>query len=254
MRKLIVLAIGAAILIAAQTRADDGAAVKELLGRAAKAIGGPEKAAKLNNVTFKGKGQVTEGGQTADMLFDISTQDFDRIRADITIIENGRTHQALLVITPDKIWAKDSDRNKVDELPKEITALVQQFYLAMRLPSIPAALSGSKSFQLGHGGETKVDDRPAVILRVSRKEHPDIDIYYDAKTGLPLKSETQIKGPNESEEKKYEFKFSEFKDVDGVKHYGKIKILRDGKDLFEMELSDAKLIEKFEAGTFDKPQ
>lgn len=254
MRRFIMLAAAAAIIIAVQARADDDAAVKELLGKATKAIGGPEKAAKLNNVTFKGKGQAMEGGETADASFDFSIQNFDRNRLDITVMANGRTDQTLLVMTADKIWVKNSNQNKVEELPKEIAPVIRQFYLAMRLPSNPAALSGRKEFQLGHGGETKVDNTPAVILRVSRKDHPDIDIYYDAKSGLPLKSETQIKGPNESEEKKYEFKFAEFKELDGVKYYGKIKIMRDGKNLFEMELSDGKLIEKFDANTFDKPQ
>jgi outer membrane lipoprotein-sorting protein len=248
------LAVGAMLIAAGQTRADDDPAVKELLGKAAKAIGGADKTAKLKNISFKGKGQVTEGGNTAELSFDFSIQEFDRVRAELKIMAGGQTHEGVMVMNSDNVFFKDADRNKVEELPKEVAPVVRQFYLAMRLPSNPAALSGSKEFQLGHGGEAKVDDTPAVILRVSRKDRPDIDIYYDTKTYLPLKAESQIKGPNESEEKKYEFKFSDFKEVDGVKHYGKIKIVRDGKDMIEMELSDAKFVDKFDAGTFAKPQ
>ncbi len=254
MRRFMMLAVGVTLIVAGQTRADDDSAVKELLGKATKAIGGAEKAAKLKNATFKGKGQITEGGNSAEMSIDLSIQEFDRVRAELKVTANGQTHEGVMVIRADHIWFKDAERNKVEESPKEVEPVIRQFFLALRLPSNPAALSGSKEFQLGHGGEAKVDDTPAVILRVSRKDRPDIDIYYDTKTYLPLKAESQIKGPNESEEKRYEFKFSDFKEVDGVKHYGKIKIVRDGKNLIEMELSDAKIVDKFDAGTFEKPQ
>jgi outer membrane lipoprotein-sorting protein len=248
------LAVGAALVAALQSRADDAAAVKELLDKAIKATGGADKTAKLASASLKGKGKVTEGGNTAEMSFDLSMQDFDRIRVELMVMEGGQSHGGVMVMSRDKVWFKDNDRNKVDELPGEIAPVVHQFYLAMRLASNPGALAGHKDLTLGHGGEGKVDEKTAAILRVSRKDRSDINIFYDTKSGLPLKAESQIKTPNESEEKKYEFQFSEFKEVDGVKHYSKIKILRDGKDMLEMELSDVKFGEKFEANTFEKPQ
>lgn len=253
MRKFALLAVCAAIAQAAQSRADD-AAVKELLDKAIKAIGGAEKAAGVNHATLKGKAKVMENGMTADMSFDMTMMDFDRLRIDLTVMAGGQNQQGTMIMNGDKLWFKDTVRNKVEEPPPGVQPVIQQFFLAMRMSGNLAKLSGQKGVELSHGGEGKVNDTPAAILRVARKEKSDINIFFDAKTGLPLKSESQIKDPEAAEEKKYEFLFSDFKEFDGVKLFGKIKIVRDGKDLVELELSDYKLGEKIEANAFDKPQ
>jgi len=163
-------------------------------------------------------------------------------------------HDALMVMNGDKMWLKDSQRNKVEEAPKEVQSAIRQFFLAIRMTGNLAKLAGQKDLELTHGGEGKVNDTPAAILRISRKERPDINIFFDTKTGLPLKSESQIKDPEGAEEKKYEFLFSDFKDVNGTKIFGKISVQRDGKELVEMELSEFKFGEKHEASQFEKPQ
>jgi outer membrane lipoprotein-sorting protein len=252
-RKFALLAACAAVALATQSRADD-AAVKELLDKAVKAIGGTEKAAGINQATLKGKAKATENGMTLEFTFDLSMQDFDRIRIDINAMVGGRTEQALMILNGDKMWMKDANRNKVEEAPKEIQQVIQQFFLAIRMSGNLAKLAGQKDVELTHGGEGKVNDTSAAILRISRKERPDINIFFDTKTGLPLKSESQIKDPDGAEEKKYEFHFSDFKEMNGAKLFGKIKVQRDGKDLVEMELNEFKFGEKFEANNFDKPQ
>src|SRR5262249_44433365 len=107
--------------------------------------------------------------------------------------------------------------------------------------------------KLAAGGESKVNDIDAAILRISPKDQADINLYFDKKTGLPLKAETRLKEPNGGMEANFEFYFSDFKDVDGVKFFGKFKFVREGKDLAEVELSDFKVDQKFEAATFEKP-
>jgi hypothetical protein len=252
-RKFALLAVCAAIAQAAPSRADD-AAVKELLDKAVKAIGGAEKAAGVNHATVKGKAKVTENGITVDFTFDLSMMDFDRIRMDLAIMAGGQNQQGTMVMNGDKLWFKDTVRNKVEEAPAAVQPVIQQFFLAIRMTGNLAKLKGQKGVELSHGGEGNVNDTPAAILRIARKERSDINIFFDAKTGLPLKSESQIKDPEGAEEKKYEFLFSDFKEFDGVKLFGKVKIMREGKDLVELELSDYKLGEKLEANTFDKPQ
>ncbi len=254
MRKFAMLAVCAALALAAKSQADDSTAVKELLDKAVNAIGGADKAAGINVATIKGKAKATEGGMSIEFSFDLTMQEFDRLRMDITVMVGGQMQQALIVMNGDKMWLKDSQRNKVEEAPKEIQSVMQQFFLAIRMSGNLAKLVGQKDVELTHGGEGKVNDTPAAILRISRKQRPDISIFFDTKTGLPLKSESQIKDPDGAEEKKYEFLFSDFKDVNGTKIFGKIGVHRDGKELVEMELSEFKFGEKLEANTFDKPQ
>jgi len=47
-----------------------------------------------------------------------------------------------------------------------------------------------KAYTLAPIGEVKVEDRPALGLRVSRKGNRDINLYFDKKTYLRVKTNT----------------------------------------------------------------
>ena len=252
MRILGVFSVGLAFALAGVVRADD-AAVKELLDQAIKAAGGADKAASLNSASVKTKAKISMGGMDVELTGDLSLHGHERIRFDMTVSLGGMVNRALMVVNGDKMWGKDSNNNKVEEAPKEVVPVIQQVFASLRMPGNPAALLANKDVKLAHGGEAKVNDVAVSILRVSRKDRPDINIYFDKKTGLAVKCETQIKEPDGGEEKAYQFHFSEFKEVNGVKHFGRVKIVRDGMDVVEVELSEFKFGEKFEANAFDKP-
>jgi hypothetical protein len=250
MRSLVIASLA---LFMSPIRADDKSAVEELLDKAMKAHGGAGNAAKLDEISFKGKAKVAEGGMGVEFSFEASMSKLDRARLALTINAGGQNNMATLVVNGAKMWARDSVRDKTEEAPAEVVTLMQSVFLALRAAATPASLGANKDLQFSHGGEAKVGGVDAVVLRIGRKDQPDIAMYYDKKTGLPLKSEVQLKEPNQAMEKQYAFQFNDFKEVDGVKHFGRIKISRDGKDEIEIELSDFKVGEKFEANTFDKP-
>jgi hypothetical protein len=231
-------------------RADDQA-VKALLDKAAKAQGGANNVAMLAELSLKCKGQLTENGNNIEMAFDLSVRQFDHVRMEMSVNEGGKLHRGIIVFAGDKGWFRDLDRDKVEDAPAEARSVIQSILFAIRSASSPVLLGTNKSVELAHGGESKVDDAAVEVLRISRKDQPDITLYIDKKSGLPLKSETQIKTPG-GEDKNFTFRFTDFKDFDGVKHFTKIKV-NDGKMDVELELSDLKPSAKFEANTFDKP-
>ena len=47
--------------------------------------------------------------------------------------------------------------------------------------------------------------------------------------------------------------FTDYKDVNGKKRFGKMKIVRDGKTMMESTLTDQKTPEKLDAKLFEKP-
>lgn len=233
-------------------RADDAVVVKELLDKAMKAQGGADKAAQLGDLFLKGKGKIMEGGMNGEMSFELSMRGLDHVRAELDMNVGGMANKATLVITPDKIWARDSVRDKTEEIPAEVRPAMLSFLIAIRSPGMPGALGTLKDLTMTHGGEAKVDDTPVDVLRISRKDRPDVTIYFDKKTGHPIKSESLIKGPGE-EEKTFTFLFSDFREAGGVKHFHKVKILQEGVELAEIEFSELKPGAKFEASTFEKP-
>src|SRR5262249_9683383 len=161
----------------------------------------------------KGKSSITEGGNTISIAFDLLMQGLDKARMELEI---NSMFPLTLALNGDKSWRYDPKQNKTEDAKKEEVDLVRQFVMTLRAAASPASISGS-DLQLASGGEAKVNDSDAVILRISQKERPEINLYYDKKTGLPLKAETRLKTPNGGMEANFEFFFSDFKDVEGVK-------------------------------------
>jgi outer membrane lipoprotein-sorting protein len=238
-----------ALAVVAPLRADDAA--KALLDKAIKAQGGAEAAAKLTDIGLKAKGQVMEGNMTVEMSFDMSISAFDRVRMGLSINEGGRTHRGMMVLNGDKAHFKDADTNREENPPPEVVPTIQSVVLAVRAPGTPAALLAAKNLTLTHGGEAKVDDTAAEVLRISRKDRPDVTLYFDKKTHLPLKAETSFKeGANDVA---LVFTYSDFKEFGGVKHFTKVKMTASDKITMDLELTELKLGVKFEANTFEKP-
>lgn len=232
-------------------RADDQAA-KELIDKVVKAYGGADQTKKLEAIALKGKATASEGGMDISFNFDASIEGLDKIKLDAEITAAGQTMRIVMVVNGDKGWAYNAAQNKTEDAPKGAVPMMRQFLTALRGPGNPLALV-HKDIQLSHGGEAKINDTDAVILRVTRKDFNEVIMYFDKKTGLPLKSETKIKEPSQDEERTYEFHYSDFKKVDGVQHPHRVKIVQAGKDLAEIEFSEIKVDQKFEASTFDKP-
>jgi hypothetical protein len=101
--------------------------------------------------------------------------------------------------------------------------------------------------------EKKVGDRPAVGVGVAHEGHKDIFLYFDKETGMLVKSERQAKDPMGGEEYKQETRYSNFKEVDGVKRPFKLSILRNGEKYIEAEVTEYETLNKLDDSTFAKP-
>ena len=109
-----------------------------------------------------------------------------------------------------------------------------------------------KGFTLAALGDVKVGKRDAVGLRVSHKGHRDINLFFDKKTHLLLKSERRAKDEMGGEYTAEEF-LDDYKEVAGIQHAHKLRILRDGKKFVEGETLEFTPQEKLADSVFDKP-
>ena len=101
--------------------------------------------------------------------------------------------------------------------------------------------------------EAKVAGRPAVGVKVSSKGHRDVSLYFDKATGLCVKRAHRILDSS-GKEVLQEVVFSDFKDVDGVKHFQKITAFRNGQKMIEGEVTELKFFDKLEEKLFAKPE
>jgi hypothetical protein len=243
------LAVGLVLAATLPTRADDAAAARALVDKAVKAHGGEATLAKFPAITVAMKGTFHGMGMAIPFTGDIVTQGADQLKVDIQIEAGGQKFRVINVMNGDKGWTKFND--DVKEMSKdEVAEARHQAYAGWVATLAPLK---DKAFTLATVGEVKVDDRSAVGVKVSRKDHRDVDLYFDKESGLLVKMETRVKDEGSGQEVTEESVMSDYKEVQGTKQAMKFTIKRDGKLYLEGEMTDVQLAEKLDASVFAKP-
>jgi hypothetical protein len=248
MSRRALLTFGLLLAAAAPARADDAADAKALVEKAVKAHGGQDKLAKFPAHTVVFKGKFHGMGAAIDMSGEITTQSYDKVKVDIEVEAGGQKVRFLSVFNGDKGWIRLGDETK--EMDKdEIAEAKLQAHSGWVTTLVPLA---GKEFTLATVGEIKIDGKPALGVKVSRKGHRDIDLYFDKESGLLVKTESRVKDEAGQEVMEESF-LGGYKDVKGTKQAMKFTIKRDGKLFLEGEASDYQLAEKLDDSVFAKP-
>jgi hypothetical protein len=246
LNRFAVLSVGL-VLAAAPARADDAA--KAIVEKAIKAQGGAEALAKYPAVTVSFKGTFHGMGQEIPMTGQVTTQGADRIKMDMEIEAGGQKFRFVNVITKDKGWIKLND--DVKELDKDQLAEgLEQTHAGYVAALYPLT---DKAYTLAATGETKVNDKPALGVKVSAKGHRDVTLYFDKESGLLVKSEHLVKDEGSGQEVAEETLYSEYKEVQGTKQAMKFTVNRDGKLYVQGESTEIHLSEKLDDNAFAKP-
>jgi hypothetical protein len=230
-------------------RADDQAEALKIVDAAIKAAGGEAKLGKLKLATLKGKGTFYEGGLEGTFTLETTVQGVDRFRLSLEMNIKDQNVKAMMILNGDNAWRKIEEM--AEDAPAEIIPAMKAELHALRMTQMLTPLK-DKEMKLSPLGEVKVNDRPTLGIKVAKKDHPDVDLYFDKETHLPLKCELKIKERGDKEVTT-EWLFSNFKEWAGVMHPKKIVLNRDGTKLMEMEISELKPEEKVDEGTFAKP-
>jgi hypothetical protein len=248
-----VLTVALAIGLAATPalRADADAEVRAVIDKAIKAHGGADNLAKFKCSIVKMKGKVEVAGMSIDFTSTVSVQAPDKMKIDMDFEVMGNKFTFVQVLNGDKGWVKLAD--KVSDLDKDQAAETVERLHATRVASL--VVLTDKAFKLSPMGESKVNCKDAIGVQVSHKDRRDVNLFFDKKTGLLLKSETRSKdliGGNDQEFTAETF-YTDYKDFDGTKRATKQSVKRDGKDFVEVEITDIETKEKLDESVFAKP-
>jgi hypothetical protein len=248
MHRLVPLAAVALLIVSAPARADDQADAKALLDKAFKAHGG-DAVEKIKAGTISIKGKFYGMGDGIDYTGTISFQLPDKQRLEIESEAGGMKFKFVQVFNKDKGW--NGLAGNTVEMDKDAVAEVKEAIHAGDLSALrPSAFKDAK---LSLVGEVKVNDKPAVGLRVEVKGKRDVTLFFDKETHLLVKRERRAKDPQGGEEFGEEEVYSDFKEVGGVKMSHKVVIKHDGKVFIEGETTEYKTVEKFDDAQFAKP-
>jgi hypothetical protein len=245
MRKLssIIVAVAVTLMCTGTVWPGEDQQARAIVDKAIKAQGGEAALAKHSAATFKEKGTYHGMGKPLPYTGSYAVQFPDKFRMEIA-------DAFTLVVNGDKGWLKAGGETK--EMTKEELA-AQQNDLRAGWISFLLPLK-DKAFTLTTIGETKVDDRQAVGVKVTRQGYPEVKLYFDKSTNLLVKSEYKTKLPEQGyTDADAEGYFSNYKDIDGLKVACKMVMKRDGKVYVEADVTDYKAAGKLDAKVFDRP-
>jgi outer membrane lipoprotein-sorting protein len=237
------------LLVAPAVRADEREDALKIIDKAIKAVGDEALQKKMNASTYKMKGTFHGMGAEIPYTGEAAIQSPDKSRMALEFDAGGQKIMFEMVFAGDKGWMKVAET--VMEMDADRIAEQKE---SMHLHQV-ARLIGlkDKAYTLSPLGDSKVDEKPAVGVKVSMKGRRDVNLYFDKDSGLLVKSEMQVKDDSGMEQKQ-ESIYKEYKTTDGLKHPTKITIKRDGTLYIEGENSDWKPAEKLDDKLFAQPK
>ena len=232
--------------VAAPGRAEDASAARAIIQKAIKAEGGEARLTKYKAGICKSK-VILYGMGAGDLSCaqETAVQFPRQCRMALTSDILKKT----TVVNGDQGWVREDDQT--EELTGDELAYQQEALYASWVASLVPLKDNA--FTLVALGESKVGDRAAEGVKVTRKGHADVKLYFDKKTGRLLKTERSFKSPRSGEELIEEVLFSKFQAIDGVLEPMKVTVLLNGNRSMEEEIFELRHLEKLDDKVFAKP-
>jgi len=244
----------------AQTDAERASAeLRAIIDKGIQAHGGAEKLGEFKAVSAKWTGKhKVENMFYWDAVRTVTYQMPDKIRLDYEVMNpNGNTFAFTRVVSGQKGWQGRAGGSR--DLPaNDVTHITEEFYAHSLASLVPFLDKNSKdTFELSPFGTVTVDGKEAVGVGVACKGHPSVNLFFDKKTGLVIKSERRTKDPRTEEEYTAESIYRDHKEFQGVM-WPTVRIdRRDNRDLDEnsgrFELSDFQAREKVDEAALARP-
>jgi hypothetical protein len=247
MRNRLFLSIPALLIlaIASPLRAQDA---KLILEKAVKAHGGEENLTKLTATHAKAKGSLDIMGQTIEFTSENWSAP-NKLRQELQIDLGGMKVALIQVANGDKAWQSAGGMTMEMEGPQldEMKASLHAAKVESLLP-----LLKEKDFTLTALGESMVNGKPALGIKVEARGQKTMNLYFDKDSGLLVKSARKALSPAGTEVDS-ESIVKEYMDAGGIKHAKKAVVNQDGKKFLEVEVTEAKASEKLDDKLFQKP-
>ncbi|HTU22781.1 MAG TPA: hypothetical protein VMG10_32370 [Gemmataceae bacterium] len=251
MRTLIVSTWTVAVLFGGAARAWGQDAARALVERAVKAHGGAEALGRVRADRVRFKGTLVIQGHTTPFVAETTMQLPSKYKHVIETNSGGDKHTILQIINGSKVYIT-LDGRAIPADPSQLAEIRSGLELERAKRLLP--LLEDKSYQLAVVEELKVNDRPAVGIRITGRGRREMRLYFDKEFGLLVRAENRL-GDSKSKEKevRQHFFFGDFKDIGGYKRATKVRAYRNGQEIMEAELLDAKVLEKVDETEFAKP-
>jgi hypothetical protein len=231
-----------------------GAAAQEdaahaIVERAVKAHGGAEALGRIKAERIKFKGSLVLRGHSVPFTDETTVQLPKQFKHVIETNDGTDKHTIVQIVNGDKVYVAIDGRAMKAEaaLLAEVRTLMELRRAQRLLP-----LLEDKSYRLADLDEIKVNDRPAVGVRVTGRGRKELRLHFDKEYGLLVRAEFAL-DDGKGKQVRQHFYFGDYKDIGGFRRYTKVQVYRDGKQVMEAELLDAKTFDKIDESEFAQP-
>ena len=244
MRSLLSAAVALTLVGAEAGRCEaDEQEARSIVEKAIKATGGAEKLSEYKAAAWTEKGMYYGMGEGLPYTGKYAMQYPDKFRMEILDVFTT-------VLDGDKGWLQMNGQTQ--ELSAEdLAEMKEQTFAGWVTTLLPLK---DPQFKLDMAGEATINGQPAAGVKVSSKGHRDVILHFDTENHLLVRSETKVKSDEMGgREVVEEVTYSDYRNVDGMKHPFKAHIKRDGQRYVESEVTEIKNARSLPAETFAKP-
>jgi hypothetical protein len=237
------IVVAACLATPAASQAGERDKALAIIEKAIKAHGGTDALNKAQIRSRTGQGVVSLGGEIR-----ITTEETMRFPDCCRVVLNPQSNRIILVLNGDKGWTQAGGATQ--EMPKSDLKEKQEELYVWWLMNLTPLLKDE--FQLKPLANAKVNGRDVSVVLVSRKDSPDVRLFFDNESGLLVKMARR--GTESGVPVAKEYLYSDHKEFDGVKMPTKEVILLNGTaKLSEVKFDKYKVLSRVEDKLFEKP-
>jgi hypothetical protein len=226
----------------------DAKKARQIIEKGIKALGGEEKLDRYKALTFRGKATWYSKGRpdsawTGECIARFPFQHRTTFKPAEGI---GRTQTT--VLNGDKGWWKTGIDST--DIPPAFIANYRESLHAEVVATLTPLLK-DKRYTLSLLGEAKVGGSDALGVMVGHKDHRDVKLFFDKRSGLLLKYERLVK--TDGTEKAREIFQSDYQDFSGIRRPRKLVFKSDEEEECVWEITEYKALEDVDESEFAKP-
>lgn len=175
----------------------------------------------------------------------------DKLRIENTRNRGGQAVTVGAVLNGKQGWGRGASGavGKIKVVDRPMDAVEMAGYGKMLYAQWVATLLplDDKAFELSGLDEIMLDERPAIGVKVSHADRPEVRLYFDKESLMLVKLAWQLNDTDWAESV-----FDDFAESDGLVYPRKITSYSNGKPSFERQLTKFEFLDKVEDGTFEK--
>ena len=212
----------------------------ELLQNWVKAIGGRAALEKITSRTASGSIEITTAGITADFAFKAKAP--SQRLTEVVVANFGTVREGY----DGKVaWSVNPATGPTDKSGKELARIKREatFNRELQFKNLYSKLEVT--------GSTKIQDRDVWLLKATTAENDVESFAFDAKTGLLIRQQATVEGPNGLMDT--EVMLEDYREVDGIKVPFLIRMVAPPEMTFQIRFKEFRHNQSIPDSEFKRP-